>query len=272
MISSSVKDIVYRKENENDSVGKISLKIKSGPGKEFSQKITLGEDEYIIASEDLGSAKHILTTRVYYKGQIISTYEYDYADALNQADLENQLAEMTRKHHQEAIKSLKREKISQDKTYEEYISAVETIMQNRKPKESFALLTKALEQYPNNPFIFSYQGYLDTMVNRNFSKGIKTCREAFTILKEQVPFGEEFFHPVLYLNLGKAYLAAGKKKEAYTSFQKGLEIDPDHRELLRETRKLGERKRPPVPLLERSNLFNKLLGKFFHIFKGKSIK
>lgn len=253
-------------------MGKISLKIKSKPGKEFSQKITLGGDEYIIASEDLGPARHLITTRVYHKGQILSTYEFDYAHALGQEGLDTLLAEITGKHHQEAIKALQRGKISSDKTYEEYISAVETIMRNRKPKESFALLTKALEQYPNNPFIFSYQGYLDAVVNRNFSKGIKTCREAFTILKEQVPFGEEFFHPVLYLNLGKAYLSAGKKKEAYTAFQKGLEIDPDHRELLRETRKLGERKKPPVPFLERSNMFNKLLGRFFHLFRGKGGK
>lgn len=272
MISSSVTDIVYRKENENNPLGKISLKIKSGSGKEFSRKITLGEDEYIIASEDLGPVRHLLTTRVYHKGRIISTHEFDYADFLKDPDLDTRLAETARKHHQEAVTSLKREKISQDKTYEEYISAVGTIMQNRKPKEAFALLTKALEQYPNNPFIFSYQGYLDTVVNRNPSKGIKTCREAFTILKEQVPFGEEFFQPVLYLNLGKAYLAAGKKKEAYTSFHKGLAIDPDNKELVSEMRKLGERKSPPVPFLDRSNLLNKLLGRFFHIFKRKVVK
>jgi tetratricopeptide (TPR) repeat protein len=272
LISFSEIDIVYKKEKSLDSVGKISVKLPSDPGKEFSQKITIGEDEYIITTEDFGPSKPVLTTRVYYKGQIISSFEFDYSDVLNHSDLETLLTETTRKQHEEAIKSLKRDKISREKTYEEYISAVESIMRNRKPKEAFALLMKAREQYPNNPFIFSYQGYLDTMVNRNFSRGIKTCREAFTILREQVPFGEEFLYPVLYLNLGKAYLAAGRKKEAHIAFMKGLEIDAEHRELLRELKKIGERKNLPLPFLERSNPLNKFLGRLFYAFKDKGSK
>jgi hypothetical protein len=41
-------------------------------------------------------------------------------------------------------------------------------------------------------------------VYKKYSKGVNTCRYAFRILKEQVPFGEEFFYPILYLNFGKA--------------------------------------------------------------------
>lgn len=255
-----------------DSVGKISVRIPSDPGKEFSRKISIGGREYILSTEDFGPSRPILSTRVYYKGQIISSYEFDYSNILDQPDIEDRLAETTRKQHEEAIQSLKQEKISREKTYEEYISAVETIMQDKKPKEAFALLTKALEQYPNNPFIFSYHGYLDTVVNRNFSRGIKTCREAFTILKEQVPFGEEFLYPVLYLNLGKAYLAAGKKKEAHTSFMRGLAVDAEHRELRRELKKLGKRKNLPLPFFERSNPLNKFLGRIFHAFKDRDSK
>jgi len=77
-----------------------------------------------------------------------------------------------------------------------------------------------MKQYPNNPFILSYQGYLETIVNKNYSQGVTTCRQAFNLLKKQVPFGEEFYFPILYLNLGRTYIAANKKKEAQTAFQK----------------------------------------------------
>ncbi|MEW6585588.1 MAG: hypothetical protein AB1442_08250 [Nitrospirota bacterium] len=251
-------------------MGNASIDIRSSTGKEFSQKITLGGDDYFIVSEDLGPTRHVLQTRVYRKGRIIASFEYDYSNELNAPDVEDRLTETIRMHHEEAIASLKREKITRDERFEDYMSVVERVMLNRKSKDALALLTKALDQYPNNPFVYSFQGYLEAVVDRNYSEGVRTCREAFDILKEQVPFGEEFFHPILYLNLGRAYLAAGKKKQAHTAFLKGLQVEPDNREILKELRKLGIRRRPAIPFLGRSNTLNKCVGKVLHtVSKGR---
>jgi hypothetical protein len=64
--------------------------------------------------------------------------------------------------------------------------------------------------------------------------------------------------------MGKAYLAANKKKEAYDAFQKGLEIDKKNEDILYEIKKLGMRRKTPLPFLKRSNPLNKYIGKFTH--------
>jgi tetratricopeptide (TPR) repeat protein len=79
-----------------------------------------------------------------------------------------------------------------------------------------------------------------------------------------MPLGKEFFLPILYLNLGKAYLAANRKKDAYKSFKKGLEIDKKNEALFNELKGLGIRKKPPLPFLQRSNPLNRYLGRLLH--------
>jgi tetratricopeptide (TPR) repeat protein len=75
-----------------------------------------------------------------------------------------------------------------------------------------------------------------------------------------MPFGSEFFYPAFYLNLGRACLKGNKKAEAIKAFREGLENDPDNHDLLWELRKLGMRKRTPIPFLDRCNPINKYIG------------
>jgi tetratricopeptide (TPR) repeat protein len=247
---------------------KEPIKITSKLRKEFSTKITLAGEEYLIDSEDFGTKTHVIVTRIYHKGGIISSQKIDYKDILDKPDLDERLEELIHRQQQQAMKALKFEKIMQNRTYGDYIHEAEGLIKRNNQKEALKLLTDALEHYPSNPFIWSYQGCLEAVVNKKYSKGVNTCRHAFKILKEQVPFGEEFFSPILYLNLGKAYLAASKRKEAYASFQKGLEIDKENRALLNELKRLGMRRQPLLPFLKRSNPLNKYLGKLSHKLKG----
>jgi hypothetical protein len=161
-------------------------------------------------------------------------------------------------------KTMKHENTVSDRIFDEYMSIVDSTMWEWNPKEALAILTDIMNRHTANPLVFSFHGYLDAAVNKNFSEGINTCWEAFIILKDQAPYHEKFFHPVLYLNLGKAYLVSGKRKLAITAFQKGLGIDPKNQDLMREMKKLGIRKKPPVPFLGRSNSLNKYLGKILH--------
>jgi hypothetical protein len=68
----------------------------------------------------------------------------------------------------------------------------------------------------------------------------------------------------LYLNLGRAYVAARRKRDALDAFRKGLEYDKSNREILVEIRALGSRKKAVVPFLDRSNPINKYIGKIVH--------
>ena len=85
------------------------------------------------------------------------------------------------------------------------------------------------------------------------------------MLEEKMPFGQEIFYPTFYLNLGRAYFAAKKKKEAVKSYQKGLAFDKDNKDILWEMRKLGMRRMPVVPYLKRSNPINKYIGMMLHV-------
>lgn len=83
-------------------------------------------------------------------------------------------------------------------------------------------------------------------------------------MKESIPLGGGFYLPLLYLNLGKAHLAVDRRREAYVSFQKGLELDNKNKNILTELEKLGIRRRPPVSFLKRTNPLNKCIGKLRH--------
>jgi hypothetical protein len=163
------------------------IKITSKLRKEFSTKINLAGEEYLIDSEDLGIKTHIIVTRIYHKGEIISSQEIDYRNILDKQDLDDRLAELIHRQQQQAMKALKFEKIMQDRTYRDYIHEAETLFKKNSQREALKLLTDALEDYPGNPFIWSYQGCLEAIVNKKYSKGVNTCRHAFKILKEQVP-------------------------------------------------------------------------------------
>ena len=65
----------------------------------------------------------------------------------------------------------------------------------------------------------------------------------------------------LYLNLGRVYLLSGRRAKAIQTFERGLEEEPDFREL-REALREADRRAPPVlAILPRSHPLNVYLGK-----------
>jgi tetratricopeptide (TPR) repeat protein len=150
--------------------------------------------------------------------------------------------------------------VTQKRPYKEYVNEVEDLLRTKNQEEAFELLTEAMEYYPYNPIILSYRGYIEALVNKEYADGIKICRESFKILKSQMSLAEGFFLPILYLNLGRTYLIANNKKDAYYSFQKGLDVDKNNEVILKELKKIGIRRNPFFPFLKRSNPLNKYIG------------
>jgi len=142
----------------------------------------------------------------------------------------------------------------------EYLRAVRSHLRNGKHKEAYSLLLQASVQHPEDPLILSYYGCLQALVDKKYRGGVENCKRAILLLKKQSTFGEEVLYPVFYLNLGRAYAAAGKKKDAIDAFRKGLRYDNGNNDLARELHGLGVRKPPPVPFLDRSNPINKYIG------------
>jgi len=142
----------------------------------------------------------------------------------------------------------------------DYLRAVRSNLRSGKLKEAYSLLLQATVQHPDDPLILSYFGCLQAIVDKKYRSGVEACKRAIVLLKKQEAFSEEVLYPVFYLNLGRAYVAAGKKQDAMDSFKKGLRYDNGNSDLKKELQRLGVRKQPPVPFLDRSNPINKYIG------------
>lgn len=145
-----------------------------------------------------------------------------------------------------------------------YLRAMKVHLRNGNPKEAFCLLQQASVRFPQEPPILSFYGCLQALVDKKYRSGVETCKKAIMLLKGKTLAEKEALYPVFYLNLGKAYLAAGKKRDAIVAFQEGLKHDNSHYELTRELRGMGVRKPPAVTFLARSNPINKYMGLFLN--------
>jgi len=146
-------------------------------------------------------------------------------------------------------------------TLRDYVRQVKLHLSRGRQKEAFALLREARVHFPDDPFILSYFGCLQAQVDKRYRSGIEACIKALAAVKQGSSLGEEKLLPLFYLNLGKAYVATGKKKDALETFNKGLKHDIMNRDLQREVQALGRRAAAPVPFLDRSNPINKYVGK-----------
>jgi tetratricopeptide (TPR) repeat protein len=146
----------------------------------------------------------------------------------------------------------------------EYLKAARAQLRSGRRKEAYSTLLQAGAIYPNQPIILSYCGWLQAVVDRKHKSGLAACRKAFVLFKTSDRELAARVYPTLYLNLGRTFLASGRKKEAVENFQKGLQYDRGNLELKKEMQLLGTRKNPPIPFLSRSNLLNLIIGKLFH--------
>jgi tetratricopeptide (TPR) repeat protein len=246
---------------------KKTIRMTSKLGSEFDSEVIVEKEKYLVQTEDSGEKRHLIITRIYCNGQILLTRKTDYSDTLDAPDRGKRVWELMRHQHEQAIHTIKAGKFRKAKTVSEYLEEVKELLKGKNKRSAMRVLSDAMEQYPDDPYILSYYGCLDAIANKNYRDGIDTCLLALEIMKKKVPLGEKFFFPVFYLNLGRAYLAAGKRKDALSAFNKGLLIDHKNKDLLWETRKLGIRQKPALPFLERSNPINRYIGRMLHTLK-----
>jgi len=142
----------------------------------------------------------------------------------------------------------------------DFLRAVRAHLQSGKHKDAYSVLLQATVRFPEEPLILSYFGCLQAIVDKKYRSGVENCKRAILLLKKQGPFSEDVLYPVFYLNLGRAFVAAGRKKDAIEALEKGLKYDSGNSDLKKELQGLGVRKQPPVPFLDRSNPINKYIG------------
>lgn len=105
-------------------------------------------------------------------------------------------------------------------------------------------------QLKETPLIFSCLAFCIAKERGQVKKAIAMCQDAISTEPENSSH---------YLNLGKIYLIEKKKEEAVNVFRKGLHYE-ENEQIVDELNKLGTRRPPVLPFLERSNFLNKCLG------------
>jgi tetratricopeptide (TPR) repeat protein len=103
--------------------------------------------------------------------------------------------------------------------------------------------------------VYSYLGYGIALRQQRVQEGLKLCQHAVKL---------EFYQAESYLNLARTQLLAGQRRAAVRTVAQGLQIEPDHAQLLEVRSELGLRKSPVLPFLSRSNPLNLLLGRLRH--------
>jgi tetratricopeptide (TPR) repeat protein len=228
--------------------------------KDICNTVTFNGKKYLILTENL-SGEHIITTRIYLGGTILSSKKVDYKKIMNTQDPERKIKDLMQSEHEQALSMLGMEKTKEEETTVYY---VKKLLKRKKYESALKLVAAALEQYPDEPILLSYHGYLEALVHKNYTQGINTCLKAREMVLEKAISGRDFFNPILYLNLGRAYLAAGSKEDAFEAFRMGLIFGNENEDLLCEIREIGMRRKPIVPFLQRSNPVNKYIGKVLH--------
>jgi tetratricopeptide (TPR) repeat protein len=104
----------------------------------------------------------------------------------------------------------------------------------------------------------SFFGLCLALVRKQYKPAIDLCRRAIDL---------EFYNGDHYANLARVYVAAGNRKKAIETADKGLELMPEHDYLSAVRRWLGVRSRPAVPFLDRTNPINVSLGQARHAKK-----
>lgn len=236
------------------------INIVSSKISEFSSNITVNDVVYHVQTEDLGRKTCKIVSRIYRQGEVVSTKKSDYTHLLKTREPESRIKSLMESQHRAIMDNFIKESTKKEKRITDYLEEIRQHLRKGNGRSALASVRHALEDFPSDLFLVSYLGYLTATVEKDPDEGIRICREAIDRLKGSVPFGSDFFYPLFYLNLGKAYLEADRKKDAIAAFKKGLRNDPENHDLLWELRKLGTRKTPPLPFLERSNPINKYLG------------
>ena len=108
-----------------------------------------------------------------------------------------------------------------------------------------------LEKIPSHtPLTRSYYAYVIARERGEFTQALALCRESLR---------DDPQNTLHYLNLGRVFLAAGRRDQAIRAFRQGLKFGNDPK-IRRHLDQLGIRKPELFPALNRNNPLNKYFG------------
>ena len=249
-----------------------NIDIKFNHNAELFSKIFTNDVVYIINTEEKENYSTEACSRVYLNGKILYSKDADFSHLMGTDDYQYKLYIFMTQLHQHVVAQFKDMLMKSQRKKSEYLTKATCLLRQGKRKEAYQLLKEGLNVFPNEPILLSYYGFLCSKVENKQREGIRICRDVISKIEGWSSVKCELLYPVFYVNLGKAYLEANKKVEAFSAFNIGLKFDPTNADLTAEMKKIGRRRKPLFTFLERSNPLNIYIGLFLgtwlEILKG----
>jgi Flp pilus assembly protein TadD len=126
------------------------------------------------------------------------------------------------------------------------------LLRGGRHREALACFEEATRLEPADARPLSYRGLVLALFEGRTDEGIALCRRAVDL---------EFYRADHYLNLARACLRAGRKREAVQALRHGRTVDPKHPEIAAELAGLGIRRQPVIRWLPRRHYVNRQLGR-----------
>jgi predicted Zn-dependent protease len=124
-------------------------------------------------------------------------------------------------------------------------------MNRKRYSRAIELLKEALHIAPDNPYYVSYLGLCIGYSGDDIATAVSLCKRALVLCPSDA---------VIHVNLGKVYKLNGDTTSAYSTFLSAWRRNKEHPAPAAELSRMGIRRPPVLPFLDRSHVLNKHLG------------
>jgi Flp pilus assembly protein TadD len=129
------------------------------------------------------------------------------------------------------------------------------MLRNERPHVALAHFRKAAELERQNPYYLSFVGVSLARAERNWKTSLELCELALTMKRNEAQ---------IFLNLAEVYTLAGRREEALMTLDRALASLGPLARIQQARQKLGTRRSPALPFLDRQNFLNRHLGNLRH--------
>jgi Flp pilus assembly protein TadD len=126
-----------------------------------------------------------------------------------------------------------------------------TKLRDRDSTAALLHFQKAAEMEPQNAYYMSFAGVALGRAEKKWPEAVKLCQTALSLKRNEAQ---------LHLNLAEVYLAAGRRDNALTTLDRAVVSFGRHAGVQRARLRLGSRRSPVLPFLDRGNILNRQLG------------
>ena len=129
------------------------------------------------------------------------------------------------------------------------------LLRDARPHTALVHFRNAAELEKNNPYYLSFVGVSLCRAQRDWKTALELCETALSMKRNEAQ---------LFLNLAEVYTYSGRREEALMTLDRAQASLGPVPCIQKERQKLGCRRPPALPFLDRQNFLNKKLGLLRH--------